>query len=164
MPWMHLVPYFSSGGLLSSSWVSFSLASYVTSRCLCDERCALLGRKCPYFWATCLCIHSWICSRFSWRAVHHNSMQVLSLKTLPLPIRMLSCSATPGSWWDVVRAAFRHIWCRNHPLLRKIGWGAIYGAIYQVLWMACSILPSQVAYIAGHWRACLTAASHSNPG
>ena len=46
--WIRLVPYLSSGGILSSSGVSCSFDPYVTSLCLCGESCALLGRGCPY--------------------------------------------------------------------------------------------------------------------
>ena len=108
-------------------------------------------------WSTCLCIHSWICGRFSWRAVHHNSMQGLFLRIHSLPSRMLSRSSAPGFWGDIVSSAFRHIRCQNNPQSRKIGWGAIYGAIYQVLWLPRSILPYRVVYAAGHWQAFLTA-------
>ena len=62
-----------------------------------------------------------------------------------------------------MRAAFRRIQCLNHTLLRQIGWGAIYGARDQVFWMPLSILPSRVAYEAGHCRAFLTAVRHSIP-
>ena len=89
-------------------------------------------------------------------------MQGLFLQTFFLPSRLLSYSSTPGSWGDVLRAAFRHIRCQNHPLLRKIGWGAIYGAIDQVLWLPHSIPTSQDAYAAGSWRSRPTAVSHSN--
>ena len=115
-------------------------------------------------WSTCLCIHSWIGGRFSWRAVHHNSMQGLFLQTFTLTSRLLSRSSAPWSWGDVVRADFRHIQCQNHPLLRKIGWGAIYDARDQILWLPRSILPSRVACAAGHWRYCLTVVRHSIPG
>ena len=114
-------------------------------------------------WATCICLYIWICGRFSWSAVHHSFMQVLLLLTFFLPSRLLSRSADPGSWEDVVCAAFRHIWCRNHPLLRKIGWGAICGARDHMFWMPRSILPSWVVYAAVHWQACLDTVSHSNP-
>ena len=91
-------------------------------------------------------------------------MRYLFLWTFFLPSRLLSRSSSPKSWGDVVCAAFRHIWCQNRPLLIQIGWGAIYGTRYQVLWLPRSIPPSQDEYAAGHWQACLTAVSHSNPG
>ena len=52
MNWMRLVTSLSSGGLLYSSGVSWSLVPYVISQCLCRESCALLGRECPYFMRT----------------------------------------------------------------------------------------------------------------
>ena len=61
-------------------------------------------------------------------------------------------------------ADFRHILCQNHPLSRQIGWGVIYGARNQVLWLPCSILHSRVPYAAGNWQACLTAVIHSIHG
>ena len=81
-----------------------------------------------------------------------------------LPIQMLSRSSARGSWVDLVRADFRHIWCQNHPLSRQIRRGTIYGARYQLLWLPHFILLSRDAYSVGHWQACLTTVSHSNPG
>ena len=107
-------------------------------------------------------IYSWIYSKFYWRAGHYNPMQGLFLKTSPLPSGLWSRSYVPGSWGDVGRAASRHIRCWNHLLLRKIGWGAIYGSRDQVLWLPCSIPPSKDVCSAGHCRVCLTAVSHSN--
>ena len=103
---------------------------------------------------------SWIFGRFYWLAVHHNSMQGLFLQISPLPSRLGYRSSAPGFWGDVLRAAFRNILWRNHPLSRQIGWGAIYGARYQVLWLPRIILPSRVAYAASHWQVCLTVVSH----
>ena len=115
-------------------------------------------------WATCLCIHSWICGRFYWRADGHNYRQGLFLWIPSLPSRLLSRSSAPGFWGDVVCADFQHILCQNYPLSRQIGLGAIYGARDQVLWMLRSIMPSQVTYSASHWRACLTIVIHSIHG
>ena len=51
-----------------------------------------------------------------------------------------------------MHAASRNIRCRNNPLSRQIGWGAIYGAINQVSWLPRSILPSQVSNTESHWQ------------
>ena len=115
-------------------------------------------------WDTCICIHSWICGRFSWSAVHHNYMQDIFLPISSPPSRLLSPSASPVFLGYVVHVASQHIWCRNNPLSRQTGWGAIYGAKYQVLWLPRSIPPSIVAYVASHQRACLTVVSHSIHG
>ena len=120
MPWIGLVPSLSSDGLLSSSGVSCSFDPYIISRCLCGYICACLGGGVHISWETCLCINSWICVRFSWRSGHHNPMQCLFLIKQFLPIRLLSLSSLPGSWGDVKRDSFQHIWCQNHPILRKM--------------------------------------------
>ena len=115
-------------------------------------------------WATFICIHSWICGSLSWRAIHHNYRQGLFLRISSLPSRLLSRISGPVFWGDVVHADFWHIWFRNHPLSRQIGWGTIYGVRDPVFWKTRSILPSQVVYAASHWIACLTAVIHSIHG
>ena len=119
-----------------------------------------LVRSVHILWAPCLCIHSFICVRLSWCAIHHNSMQGPFLRISSLPSWLLYRSSALGFWGDVVRAAFQHIRSQNHPLSRKIGWGAIYGAIEQLLRLPCSIVPSHVTYVVGHWWGCLTAVRH----
>ena len=91
-------------------------------------------------------------------------MQGLFLIIYPLPSRLLSRSAAPVFWGYVVRAYFWNIWYRSHPLSRQIGWGAIYGAINQVLWLPYSIPHSWVVYTESHWRAFLTELIHSIHG
>ena len=112
------------------------------------------------WWATCLCIHSCICGRFSWSAIQYNSIQGRSLQISSIPSRLLSSSAAPGFWGDVVRAASQDIQWQNHSLYRKIGWGAIHDAIDQVSWLPRSNLPFRVAYTTSHWWVCRTAVSH----
>ena len=125
---------------------SVVLLIHMSPHYVCAVRAVLcLVRSVNISLATCLCIHSWICGRFSWRVVHHNSMQSLFLQTFPLPSWLLSRSDAPGSWGDAVHADFRHIIFQNHPPLRKIGWVAIYGARYQVSCLPCSSPTSWVA-------------------
>ena len=52
MPWTRFVPWLSRGVLVSSSGVNCSFAPYIASRCLCGERCGLLGQGCPYLRST----------------------------------------------------------------------------------------------------------------
>ena len=164
MTWMRLVPSLSSGRLLSSSGVSCPLATYVTSRFCAARAVICVVRSVHISWATCICIHSWICRRFSCRAVHHNSMQGTFLQIYPLPSGLLSRSAAPGFWGDVVHASYQHIRCQNHQLSIQIVWDAIYGTSDQVLWLPCISPPYRVVYTVSHWWACLNAVSHSIHG
>ena len=150
MPWIRLAPSLSSAGLVYSSGVSCSLVPYVTSHfCVVRAVIWVVGGV-RIWWATWICIHSWICGRFPWSVVQYNSVQDRSLQIYSLPSWMLSCSAAPGFWGDVVRAASQNIRCRNHKLSRKIGWGTIYGARDQVLCLPHSSPPSWVAYTENH--------------
>ena len=159
---MHFVPWFSRGGLVSSSWVNCSFAPYITSKCLCGESCDLLGRGCTYLRRTFLCTHSWRCGSFDWCACHCNPMQGRFLRISPLPSWWWSRSSDQWSWEDVGRVVSPHILCRIHQQLRKIKWGATYGSRGQVLWLPCSIPPSQDVCAGGHYRVCLIVVSHSN--
>ena len=128
-----------------------AILSLISPHNACVVRVVLCLVGGVHIWgAPFLCIHSWICGRFYWRAGHYDPMQGLLLRMFSLPSRLWYCSSVPGSWGDVVRAASWHIWCQNHLLLRQIGLSAIYGSRDQVLWLPRSIPPSEDVCAAGH--------------
>ena len=129
----------------------------------CVVRVVLCSGGGVHIWgAPFICIHSWRCGRLYWRSGHYNPMQGIFLRFFFLPSQLWSRSSVLGSWGDVGRVASRHIWFRNHLILRQIGWGGIYGSRDQVLCLPRSIPHSRDLGAADHWRVCLTAVSHSN--